>query len=83
MTMERPFSPLLAAAEQRPCSGTGLIRTQSVRDASAAGSEAGSSDKTIVVEKPVESKLDKRVQVAEEQKLPKKAKSKFLRLLGH
>jgi hypothetical protein len=83
MTMERPFSPLLTATEDRPSSGTGLRRTQSVRDASAAGSEAGSSDKTVVVEKSAESKCDKPVQVAEEQKLPKKAKSKFMRLLGH
>jgi hypothetical protein len=83
MTMERPFSPLLTATEDRPSSGTGLRRTQSVRDASAAGSEAGSSDKTVVVEESAESKCDKPVQVAEEQKLPKKAKSKFMRLLGH
>jgi hypothetical protein len=83
MTMERPFSPLLAAAEDRPTSSTGLRRTQSVRDASAAGSEAGSSDKTVVVERPAEAKCEKAAQVVEGQKLPKKAKSKFLRLLGH
>ena len=83
MTMERPFSPLLAAAEDRPTSSTGLRRTQSVRDASAAGSEAGSSDKTVVVEKSAEAKCEKATQVVEGQKLPKKAKSKFLRLLGH
>jgi hypothetical protein len=54
-----------------------------VRDASAAGSEAGSSDKTVVVERPAEAKCEKAAQVVEGQKLPNKAKSKFLRLLGH
>ena len=83
MTMERPFSPLLATAEDRPTSSTGLRRTQSVRDASATGSEAGSSDKTVVVERPIQAKCEKAVQIVEGQKLPKKAKSKFLRLLGH
>jgi hypothetical protein len=83
MTMERPFSPLLAAAEDRPTSSTGLRRTQSVRDASAASSEAGSSDKTVVVERPAEAKCERAAQVVEGQKLPKKAKSKFMRLLGH
>lgn len=83
MTMERPFSPLLAAAEDRPTSSTGLRRTQSVRDASAPGSEAGSSDKTVVVERPAEAKSERAAQVAEGQNLPKKAKSKFMRLLGH
>ena len=83
MTMERPFSPLLAAAEDRPSSGAGLRRTQSVRDASATGSEAGSSDKTVVVERPAEVKCEKATQLVGGQKLPKKAKSKFMRLLGH
>jgi hypothetical protein len=83
MTMERPFSPLLAAAEDRPTSSAGLRRTQSVKDASITGSEAGSSDKTIVVERPAETRSEKAVQAVEGQKLPKKAKSKFLRLLGH
>jgi len=83
MTMERPFTPLLAAAEDRPSNSTGLRRTQSVRDASATGSEAGSSDKTVVVERPSEVKCEKGTQAAEGQKLPKKAKSKFMRLLGH
>lgn len=83
MTMERPFSPLLAAAEDRPTSSAGLRRTQSVRGASATGSEAGSSDKTVVVDRPAEAKCEKAAQVVEGQKLPKKAKSKFLRMLGH
>lgn len=83
MTMERPFSPLLAAAEYRPTSSTGLRRTQSVRDASATGSETGSSDQTVVVERPAEAKSEKAAQVVEGQKMPKKAKSKFMRLLGH
>lgn len=83
MTMERPFSPLLTTSEERPISGTGLRRTQSVKDASAAGSEAGSSDKTVVVERPTEARYDKTTQVSEGHKFPKKVKSKFMRLLGH
>ena len=83
MTMERPFSPLLAAAEDRPSSSTGLRRTQSVRDASATGSETGSSGKTVVVERPVDAKCERTMPVGEGQKLPKKAKNKFMRLLGH
>jgi hypothetical protein len=83
MTMERPFSPLLSTAEERSSSGAGLRRTQSVRDASIAGSVAGSSDKTVMVEKPSEVDCEKTAQVAGEQNLPKKAKSKLLRLLGH
>lgn len=88
MTMERPFSPLLTATENRPSSGTGLRRTQSVRDASVrdasvTGSEAGSSDKTVVVGKPVDAKNVPPTQSAEGQDPPKKSKNKFMRLLRH
>lgn len=88
MTMERPFSPLLATAENRPMSVASLRRTQSVRDASAAGSEVGSggsgSDKTVVAEpQPVEPKSDAVARVAEGHKGMKKSRSKFLKFLGH
>lgn len=83
MTMERPFSPLLTTTENRPGSGTGLRRTQSVRDASVTGSDAGSSGKTVVVDKSVESKCAPSTQLDGGQEPPKKTKNKFMRLLRH
>ena len=84
MTMERPFSPLLTSVENRPSSGADLRRTQSVRDASATGSEGGSSGKTVVAAKPTESKRGTATQMVEgQQKQPRKSKSKFMRFLGH
>jgi hypothetical protein len=84
MTMERPFSPLLAATENRPSTGAALRRSQSVRDASAANSEGGSSGRTVVAEKPAESMSGTPTQMVEGQyKQPRKSKSKFMRFLGH
>jgi hypothetical protein len=86
MTMERPFSPLLAATKNRPSTGAALRRSQSVRDASAANSEGGSSGKTVVAEKPADSMSmnGTPTQMVEGQhKQPRKSKSKFMRFLGH
>jgi hypothetical protein len=79
MTMERPFSPSIAATENRPSTGAALRRSQSVRDASAANS--GSSGTTVMAERPVESKSDTPTQMFNKQ--PRKSKSKFMRFLGH
>lgn len=84
MTMERPFSPFLAATENRPSSSGALRRSQSVRGASAANSEGGSSGKTVMAERPAESKSGTPTQMMEGQhKQPRKSKSKFMRFLGH
>lgn len=84
MTMERPFSPSLATGENKPSSGGALRRSQSVRDASAANSEGGSSGETVVAEKPGGSKCGTPTQMGEgQQKQPRKSKSKFMRFLGH
>ena len=84
MTMERPFSPLLTATENRPSSVAALRRTQSVRDASAANSEGGSSGKTVVAAKAAEANCETATQMVEgQQKQPRKSKNKFMRFLGH
>lgn len=82
MTMERPFSPFLTPAEERPGSGTGLRRTQSVRNDAAATSEGGESEKTIKAEKPVEMKREAELPV-DDQERSKKSKNRLMRLLRH
>lgn len=82
MTMERPFSPLLTPAEERPSSVTGLRRSQSVQNASVATSEAGESEKTIKVEKQMEVKREAVLQ-DDDQNRPRKSKSRLMRLLRH
>lgn len=83
MTMERPFSPLLTTTEERPSSGAGLRRSQSVKDTRVPGSEAGSSDKTVVIGKQAESKPEPQAPSVEGQEPSKKVKHKFMRLLRH
>lgn len=91
MTMERPFSPLLAstgtASGNRPCSVASLRRTQSVTSAVPVQSEAGSSEKTVLagsLQTVGSGGGEAKDQVEEVQKQAKKSTRRgFLKFLGH